>query len=53
MGGAIIYTKESRPAEVQARQRPRYLKSANAGDMNYRVAAAVSMPLVTDKLAVR
>ena len=54
MGGAIIYhTKNPDLQKFKLDSDLDTSKSADAGDMNYRVAAAVSMPLVTDKLAVR
>jgi len=54
MGGAIIYhTKNPDLSKFKLDSDIDSSKTAEAGDMNYRVAAAVSLPLVTDKLAVR
>ena len=54
MGGAIIYhTKSPDLSKVKLEGEVGSSKTAEAGDMNYRVAAGVSMPLITDKLAVR
>ena len=54
MGGAIIYhTKNPDLSKFKVDSEVGGSKTAEAGDMNYRLSAAVSMPLVTDKLAVR
>jgi iron complex outermembrane receptor protein len=54
MGGAIIYhTKNPDLSDFNVDSEIATSKTADAGDMNYRVAGAVSLPLVTDKLAVR
>lgn len=54
MGGAIIYhTKNPDLQELKVDSEIATSKTADAGDMNYRAAGAVSLPLVADKLAVR
>jgi iron complex outermembrane receptor protein len=54
MGGAIIYhTKNPDLSKFTLDSEVATSKTAEAGDMNYRVAAAVSLPLVSEKLAVR
>jgi outer membrane receptor protein involved in Fe transport len=54
MGGAIIYhTKNPDLSKFKLEGEVGSSKTAEAGDMNYRVAAGVSLPLITDKLAVR
>jgi iron complex outermembrane receptor protein len=54
MGGAIIYhTKNPDLSDFNVDSEIATSKTADAGDMNYRAAGAVSLPLVTDKLAVR
>lgn len=54
MGGAIIYhTKNPNLSRFNLEGELGGSKTEQAGDLNYRVSAAVSMPLVTDKLGVR
>jgi iron complex outermembrane receptor protein len=54
MGGAIIYhTKNPNLTKFTVEGEVGTSKTAEAGDMNYRVAAGVSLPLVDNKLAVR
>jgi iron complex outermembrane receptor protein len=54
MGGAIIYhTKNPDLSNFNVDSEIATSKTADAGDMNYRAAGAVSLPLVADKLAVR
>jgi outer membrane receptor protein involved in Fe transport len=54
MGGAIIYhTKNPDLSKFTLDGELGSSKTAAAGNMNYRVAGAVSLPLMTDKLAVR
>jgi len=54
MGGAIIYhTKNPNLSHFTLEGAAGSSKTAAAGDLNYKVSAAVSMPLVTDKLGLR
>jgi outer membrane receptor protein involved in Fe transport len=54
MGGAIIYhTKNPDLSKFTLDGELGSSKTAAAGNMNYRVAGAVSLPLMTDKLGVR
>jgi outer membrane receptor protein involved in Fe transport len=54
MGGAIIYhTKNPNLSRFTLDGEAGSSKTAEAGDLNYRVAAAMSVPLVTDKLGLR
>lgn len=54
MGGAIIYhTKNPSLSRFNLEGELGGSKTEQAGDLNYRVSGAVSMPLVTDKLGVR
>jgi len=54
MGGAIIYhTKNPDMQKFTLDSEIGSSKTEEAGDMNYRVSAAASMPLVADKLAMR
>jgi outer membrane receptor protein involved in Fe transport len=54
MGGAIIYhTKNPSLSEFSFDGEAGTSKTAEAGDLNYKVAAAVSIPLVSDRLGLR
>ena len=54
MGGAIIYhTKNPSLSQFTFDGEAGSSKTAEAGDMNYRVAGAVSVPLISEKLGVR
>ncbi len=54
MGGAIIYhTKNPNLSQFTLDGEAGTSKTEEAGDLNYRVAAAMSAPLITDKLGLR
>ena len=54
MGGAIIYhTKNPSLSQFSFDGEAGTSKTAEAGDMNYKVAGAVSVPLITEKLGLR
>jgi outer membrane receptor protein involved in Fe transport len=54
MGGAIIYhTKNPSLSELTFDGEAGTSKTAESGDLNYKVAAAVSVPLITDRLGLR
>jgi iron complex outermembrane receptor protein len=54
MGGAIIYrTKNPNLSRFTLEGEAGSSKSEEAGDLNYRVAAAVSLPVIADTLALR
>jgi outer membrane receptor protein involved in Fe transport len=54
MGGAIIYhTKNPSLTELTLDSEAGTSKTAEAGDLNYKVSAALSIPLITDRLGLR
>jgi outer membrane receptor protein involved in Fe transport len=54
MGGAIIYhTKNPSLSQLTFDGEAGTSKTAESGDLNYKVAAAVSVPLLTDRLGLR